>query len=777
MTEKDSPHRIALAGTGWSLWRDAAVRGAGIPARALLAICDDQLADAADRAAEVGTEAARYGPAYQAATERLTLAIQRTAADPLFREAVAWQNPDLVRNCLDKAAAGEPRTKRGRRHELAIAAYLQRYCLKNDTIGSFGPVGWARLVTDGPALSVSPGPRLLARRTCYFEVWAIDELARALARRPELADWLVPRAVRANVLVGDHVHRPLGNPVPLVPADAELLELCDGTRTVRELVEKVGGAGTEALRRLRRLGAVRVDLEGPVHAFPERALRRNLERITDQGVRDRALAPLSELIAARDAVAAAAGDPERLLAATDVLGTVFQRVTGAAPTRRAGQTYAGRTLVYEDAVRDVDVRLGPPLLHAVAGPLGLVLDSVRWLVDAVASRYRALFLELFEREQAASGADAVPLARLMLRILPTVTVHTRHALPAPVAEGVAGFQERWQRVLEIPPGARRHHVPAAGLAEAMAREFPPPATRRPPWSNARHHSPDVMLAAGGQEDVDRGDFTVVLGELHVAVNTIESRIFVTQHEDPARLLAAAEADHGDERVYALPRKDSPVVTGRGSPPSGLLSPHYTYWVNGGPEAAECPARPLPAAGLRVHRRGDRLVVRSDAPARELDLLEVVGELLSGAIANAFQPVPVAGRHRPRVTIDRLVLCREGWTFPAAELTWATRTDEAQRYLQARHWRARHRLPERVFLRAPGEQKPIAVDFRSLPLVNSLAKVIRQAKAAWPDQPIQLVEMVPDLDQLWLVDADGAPYTSELRLVAHDGWYDDPAGAG
>jgi hypothetical protein len=30
-----------------------------------------------------------------------------------------------------------------RRWVLVIANYLQRYCLKNDTIGFYGPVGWA----------------------------------------------------------------------------------------------------------------------------------------------------------------------------------------------------------------------------------------------------------------------------------------------------------------------------------------------------------------------------------------------------------------------------------------------------------------------------------------------------------------------------------------------------------------------------------------------------------------------------------------------------------
>ena len=37
-------HRVPLAGTTWSVWRDVCVRSAGFPADMLLAICDEPLA-------------------------------------------------------------------------------------------------------------------------------------------------------------------------------------------------------------------------------------------------------------------------------------------------------------------------------------------------------------------------------------------------------------------------------------------------------------------------------------------------------------------------------------------------------------------------------------------------------------------------------------------------------------------------------------------------------------------------------------------------------------
>jgi len=110
-----APERVRLGDSAWSIWRDVAVRGAGFPARLVLALRDPALAAAADAASDAGD--ARYQDAYATGVERLSAAVRATAADPRFREAIAWQNPALIPTCLDKVLGGEPRNKRGRDHQ------------------------------------------------------------------------------------------------------------------------------------------------------------------------------------------------------------------------------------------------------------------------------------------------------------------------------------------------------------------------------------------------------------------------------------------------------------------------------------------------------------------------------------------------------------------------------------------------------------------------------------------------------------------------------------
>jgi hypothetical protein len=770
-------HRVPLAGTAWSMWREVCLRSAGFAAEMVLAICDEPLARSADLAG-AGLAGAdpdgrvAYEKEYADAAGRLARAIADTHADQRFREAMTWQNPGLAQRLQD-VGVGTSRRSKDRGRELVIANYLQRYCLKNDTIGFFGPVVWGSAGYDRPGLVVVPGEQLLARRTTYFEVWAIDKVAAEIARQGRVLGWLRPRRQRSVFLAGNVLHRVHRRPVTLTDTEVQVLLACDGRRTIGDVLDSAGVAGGPALlARLAELGALRLDLEGPMHAWPERQLREKLELIADPQARAAALEPVDRLITARDAVSAANGDPDRLLGALAGLAETFEQVTGAASTRRAGANYAGRTLVYQDAVRDVRVELGETVMRALAAPLGFVLDSARWLVNEITDSYRVLFAELLDGELARTGGASVPLLRLLTIASTHLSVdESGRGVGDLGAPSVAELQRRWQQVLGPFSSPSRHQVSAEAIAARVAECFP---ARPVTWSGARQHSPDIMLAAASPGDVERGNFLLVLGEIHLAHNTIAGRCFVEQHPDPARLVTADQADRGPRRIVPIPGKDHPNVTSRTTPPSAILGPGQLYWSSAAIDSLDPPESDtiMPSAAMTVARRGEDLVVQLTPSGAELDFFEVIGDEMVGVVVDAFQPV-VRAAHRPRITIDRFVLSREQWTFQVADSAWAFVMDEQERFYQVRRWRRHHQLPERVFYRVPVELKPSAADFRSIVLVNLFAKQIRQTQAAGHAE-YSVTEMLPDLDQLWMPDRDGRRYSSELRIVAYDSVSEDQA---
>lgn len=257
----------------------------------------------------------------------------------------------------------------------------------------------------------------------------------------------------------------------------------------------------------------------------------------------------------------------------------------------------GRTIVYEDTTRDLDLRLGKAVIDALAKPLGLLLDSGRWLVEQAANVYQLRFLELYERCLRRFDGDEVPFGALVAAATPDLAFSYTQ-LPGLMLTLLGEFQERWARILNIPQGASQHRLTASAITEMVSQQF---ASGPPRWSAAMNHSPDIMIAASDIDAINRDEFFLVLGELHLAVNTLENRCVVEQHPDPGRLLAAAEADHGTRRVVPVPSKQSSLVNSRTYPPA-LLSSKYTYWCTQ-PDITGAPARVRPAGETAGSARG------------------------------------------------------------------------------------------------------------------------------------------------------------------------------
>ncbi len=363
--------------------------------------------------------------AYQCEASHISQAIRTIAHDERFREAITWQNRHAMQtgiaSLMQPLSESAPPTSNRRKHEALAANYLQRYCTKNDTIGFFGPFGLAALTSTGEAMTVRVGKDLLAKRSVYFETWCIDAFAEKLMQEKQLRPWVAPRRLPQIHVEGTTLSLPFSRPVQLSRDEAAVLSACDGTRTAKELALDLVGKPSNSLNseqevysvleQLQAMKRIAWSLEMPADgAHPEKVLRQVLEGIDDAQVREECLAMLNMLEAARDGVAHAAHNAEKLDAALAHLEATFSELTGRDASRSAGKAYAARTLVYEDCLRAIDVELGPDFLLAFSEPLTLLLISARWFTYQTASIYRQALRDAFDEMVEHTGSRTVDFA-------------------------------------------------------------------------------------------------------------------------------------------------------------------------------------------------------------------------------------------------------------------------------------------------------------------------------------------------------------------------------
>jgi hypothetical protein len=714
-----------------------------------------------------------FPPAFQAAVAQSARAIYAVAGNDVFRQALLWQNRRVLRTGVDVLLRKSPDTARRssqrRQHEALIVSYLQRYCAKNDTIGFFGPVGWAWVTDDGEAMSVQAGPGLLAARRVYFEGWCIDALAETIAEDEALYPWFVPRRLPQIDIEGNVLHLPLAPPMRLPGSQAAVLRACDGERTAKEITQDfinnaVDGLKSEqevyeALKLLRSRRRIAWTLEVPAEGVhPGRSLRERLERIGDQGRRREALETLDELEAARDAVADAAGDVERLDDALGELNATFTRLTDTAATRRAGETYAARTLAYEDCRRDVKVTLGPEFIAPLDAPLALILASTRWFTFRASEIHREAFQKIYAELARTTGSRTVNFASFWLMVYPLIFGDDESLVE--VLESM--LQERWAAILSIPYEQHRVQYASKDLQPQVLEAFAAP---HPGWQAARYHSPDVMVAASSAQAIQTGQYQYVMGEVHPGINTLRTALFVEQHPSPDVLLEATECDLPEPWVILVPTREDEGITSRLS--NVLVSPKDWRLVPAHDACGVPRSRALPIGTLVIEDVDGALTVRTRDGRLRFDVIELLGDALTLRLLHHFDPIPLS-KHTPRINFDRLVVCRETWRFTPDEATFACEKSETDRFINARRWMHAHGLPRFVFVKTPAEEKPFYVDLASPVSVEILSKSIRRVSDSDSSEPlITVTEMLPAPDEIWLTDRQGRRYTCEFRIVALD----------
>src|ERR671925_60914 len=252
--------------------------------------------------------------------------------------------------------------------------------------------------------------------------------------------------------------------------------------------------------------------------------------IPDPEIRRRYLEPLERLRTRRDAANAAAGDPDRVLAALRELEETYAELVDGPASRTKSEAATGRALVWHDVLTTRSVSVGEAPLARLAPVLGLVLDACRWLTWEVARGVEATAAAVVQ----AAPQGRVPFGRLLAELAPEL-----RGEPGLTLDRVrATMQAKATAILEPQRAeAGRRELRFEEVADRWRSEFAAPA---PGWAAAYLHSPDLLLAAADAEAVERGDFLWVLGEVHVAVNTLENRSFVLNEEQPGAVAELLE---------------------------------------------------------------------------------------------------------------------------------------------------------------------------------------------------------------------------------------------
>jgi len=726
----------------------------------------------------INTATANYQRAYESGGLETSRAIRELLESDRLREAIIWQNRRAYRSGIDSlmrteiSADSAAKGFKRRQNEQLVASYVQRYTLKNDTIGFFGPVGWARIVDSGAAIRMHPGADLLSKRSVYFESWCIDQIAELFSSKPLFRKWAAPRLLPYYHVQGRTLYRSTQPPALLSAETAAVLSACDGTETAISIALRLISDPGLCLRSEKQVydlleqaadeGLMMWGFECQVGPGAAAALTSQFARIGDRALRTQALSVLEELENGRHAVSEAAGDPHALDRALEELEHKFSQLSGLAPTREAGATYAGRTLVYEDCQRDLEMTIGPELIRELDAPLQLLLKSARWFTFEAAKIVRRMFKETYDELVAVGGSREVDGVAFWRKVHPALSDEEKMLLRPCVKE----LQRRWVSVLELDFTQPCVSFRSADLKARVEVAFAAPG---PGWSMARYHSPDLMICARSINDVQRGRFQFVLGEIHLGFNTLTSVVFFEQHPAKHELIRATELDMPEPLVVPIPPRYVPGITTRTT--QTLVSEKDYRLAFSYDACLTDPSRILPLGSLVIEEQRDHLVARTRDGSLRFDLLELFGGILSVLTADVFSLLPRV-RQRPRINIDRLVAVRQSWSFSTDELLWAKVATEAERFLAARRWAREWDLPSRLFVKLKGERKPMFVDVESPVLVELLARAVRRLAGtngnhSEESMNVEASEMLPGAEELWLTDRAGYRYTSELRLVTLD----------
>ena len=697
---------------------------------------------------------------YASSREDIGEALRSIAGDTTFREAIAWQNRKLLTKAIDPFLRSDPKQRdaRVRSRERLLASYLQRYCVKNDSIGFFGPVAWGSIRENdnsAPSIALSSQSPVAEPGEVHLEYWAVAVIADKIAEIPGVRGYIAPRLLPYYAIDGSRLLTPFG-PMERTPTELAVLGLCTGDHRALDIAATVSEAQsiepTEVIECIKVLHGS--SIVAWTFALPrlgnrfEDKLVSMIEAIEDETVRLQAMSVVEPVRSARLRLEQARGNDERVASAMEALEQTFSELSGEESTRLGGEIYAARTLTYLDCPRQTEIALGSSVVAKLGPVLKLLGQSARWLGERIADATQRDLTELFEKMS--PNAEPVPAPQFWMAataLFPRAGGQRSDRAQKAFDDYVA----RWRRILRYDKPSGAVVLNSSELAPVVADIF---AANTLGWPSARTCSPDIMIAAPSLKAFEQGEFSIVMGELHFHSNTLELHALLEMNKNRDAVLKGVALDYDVGRVAHTPPADT---AGR-----AFLTPLTDLDGDIQLEFEETPSarehqKTARIADLLVSLNGGQLVVETRDGRKQWPVLFFVDQLLT-----EFNPEIVErDAHTPRVTIDEVVIARETWRFAVKDLEFTKLKKPIDTFRAVNQWASALGIPRRCFYRPSNEEKPYYLDLESPVLVELFAHSLAKSDS------LSMSEMLPTTNECWLEDPHNHHYTAELRMAVVD----------